>query len=95
MQVSIFILLGYQFFVPVWSRIRTRVFSGGIPILCWGIGAGAKEEEDKENLITFPILLSADLRHQLTTQRAQVFKTDMDLNMLKKYIYGSKIKQPK
>ena len=48
--------------------MRTRVFSGGIPILCWGIGAGAKEEEDKENLITFPILLSADLRHQLTTQ---------------------------
>ena len=48
--------------------MRTRVFSGGIPILCWGIGAGAKEEEDKENLITFPILLSADLRHQPTTR---------------------------
>ena len=49
-------------------RTRTRKFIGGIPILCWGIGAGAKEEEeeeeeDKENLITFPILLSADLRH--------------------------------
>ena len=70
--------------------MRTRVFSGGIPILCWGIGAGAKEEEDKENLITFPILLSADLRHQLTAQLAQVFKTDTDLNKLKRYIYCSK-----
>ena len=50
------------------TRTRTRKFIGGIPILCWGIGAGAKEEEDKENLITFPILLSADLHHQPTTR---------------------------
>ena len=46
---------------------------GGRPILCWGIGAGAKEEEDKEDLITFPILLSASSTYNTTL--AQVFKT--------------------
>ena len=45
----------------------------GSPILCWGIGAGAKEEEDKEDLITFPILLSASSTYNTTL--AQVFKT--------------------
>ena len=46
---------------------------GGRPILCWGIGAGAKEEEDKEDLITFPIFLSASSTYNTTL--AQVFKT--------------------
>ena len=55
------------------TRTRTRKFIGGIPILCWGIGAGAKEEEDKEDLITFPILLSASSTYNTTL--AQVFKT--------------------